>query len=287
MLKPQTIAEQILFSTLRIEAHGPGANTSIGTGFFFAVHPPERPDLQLLLLVTNKHVVRGSDRFNTVMHTKGEDDQPMGTKAITINARLGDGWVEHEKAEVDLCALLMGPIIQGPMEGKAFFRSIEPNVLMSDEKLLGLDAIEEVVMYGYPNGLWDSTNDLPLIRRGITASHPGLDYMVEGVATTVVDMACFPGSSGSPVFVLNNGAYANKSGGMAIGQRLVFLGALFAGPQYLSDGQIVIKNIPTAAQPVAVVPMMMNLGYVIKAREVAALASSIIAKIPIPPSPPK
>jgi hypothetical protein len=65
VLKPQTIAEQILFSTLRIEAHGPGANVSIGTGFFFGVHPPERPDLQLLLLVTNKHVVVGSDRFNS------------------------------------------------------------------------------------------------------------------------------------------------------------------------------------------------------------------------------
>jgi hypothetical protein len=33
--------------------------------------------------------------------------------------------------------------------------------------------------------------------------------------------------------------------------------------------------------------MMMNLGYLIKAREVAALASSIIAKIPLPPSPNK
>jgi hypothetical protein len=287
VLKPQTIAEQILFSTLRIEAHGPGTSVSIGTGFFFAVHPPERPDLQLLLLVTNKHVVGGSDRFNTVMHTKGEDDHPIGTKAITINARLGDGWVGHEKAEVDLCALPMGPIMQGPMDGKAFVRAIEPNIMMSDEQLLGLDAIEEVVMYGYPNGLWDATNDLPLIRRGITASHPGLDYLVEGVATTVVDMACFPGSSGSPIFVLNNGAYANKSGGMAIGQRLIFLGALFAGPQYLNDGRIVIKDVPTATQPVAVTPMMMNLGYLIKAREVAALASSIIAKIPLPPSPNK
>ena len=58
--------------------------------------------------------------------------------------------------------LLMGPIIQGPMEGKAFFRSIEPNVLMSDEKLLGLDAIEEVVMYGYACELRDLSQNYSL-----------------------------------------------------------------------------------------------------------------------------
>jgi len=57
-------------------------------------------------------------------------------------------------------------------------------------------------MIGYPNGLWDHVNNLPLIRRGITASHPGVDYQIEGQngpGVTVIDMACFPDSSGSPV----------------------------------------------------------------------------------------
>ena len=44
------------------------------------------------------------------------------------------------------------------------------------------------------------------------------------------------------------------------------------------DGTIVIRNIPTVAAPVPVVNMMMNLGHLIKAKEVSALGAAIFAK---------
>ena len=42
--------------------------------------------------------------------------------------------------------------------------------------LESLDAIEEIVMIGYPNGLWDSVNNMPIARRGITATPVYLNY---------------------------------------------------------------------------------------------------------------
>lgn len=86
-----------------------------------------------------------------------------------------------------------------------------------------LSAVEEILMVGYPNGLWDSVNNYPLIRRGITASHPAVDFEVDGVPTTVVDAACFPGSSGSPVILHNVGTYTDKKGTTHIGTRTMFL----------------------------------------------------------------
>jgi hypothetical protein len=108
--------------------------------------------------------------------------------------------------------------------------------------------------------------------------------MVEGVASTVVDVACFPGSSGSPVFIYNTGSYVKKNGDIDLGRRLLFLGVLFAGPQIEADGKIVIRTIPTDAQAIAQIKLMMNLGYVIKARELEALGS-VVTKLAQPESP--
>src|ERR1700736_1715142 len=100
-------------------------------------------------------------------------------------------------------------------------------------------------MVGYPNGLWDEANNYPLIRRGITASHPAVDFQIKGVATTVIDAACFPGSSGSPVILHNTGTYSDKKGNTVIGSRTMLLGVLFSGPTIQADGKIVVRDIPT------------------------------------------
>ena len=113
-------------------------------------------------------------------------------------------------------------------------------------------------MIGYPNGLWESVKDYPLMRRGITASHPAVDYDVEGVPTTVVDMACFPGSSGSPVVLYSNGSFADKRGNLVVGGRRFCWACSSSGPVIQADGKIVIRNIPTGAMPVAEVNLMMN-----------------------------
>jgi hypothetical protein len=125
-------------------------------------------------------------------------------------------------------------------------------------------------------------------RRGVTASHPAVDFDVDGVPTTVIDAACFPGSSGSPVILHNFGNYADRKGNTVIGSRTMFLGVLFSGPVIQTDGKIVIRNIPTADVPVAQLSLMMNLGYIVKAKELAALSAAVLAKIgPIPAAPAK
>ena len=133
-------------------------------------------------------------------------------------------------------------------------------MIPSQAQLEELNAAEDILMVGYPNGLWDAKNNYPLMRRGITASHPGVDFDVNGIGTCVVDVACFPGSSGSPVFVYNNGTIIDKSGNVSIASRIFFLGVLYAGPVYQTDGNIVIKEIPTANIPLAEVNLMLNLG---------------------------
>ena len=122
-------------------------------------------------------------------------------------------------------------------------------------------------MVGYPIGIWDSTNNMPVFRTGITATHPGIDY--EGRTEFMIDAACFPGSSGSPVFLFNIGSYPTKDGGLTVGTRVKLLGALYAGPQFSARGEVSVENIPTAQRLVTSSSLPANLGLVVKAQRIA------------------
>ena len=139
--------------------------------------------------------------------------------------------------------------------------------MATSDKLDELSALEELVMVGYPIGMWDKRNNLPIFRKGYTSAHPAIDFNEKGIG--LVDMACFPGSSGSPIFILNEGGYKDKKGNLNWGMgRIIFLGVLFAGPQYDAQGDIVVKNIPTVQQKIEThTAIMTNLGFYIKSEE--------------------
>jgi hypothetical protein len=201
MIDPKSVSEQIMYSTTRIVGvNADGKRVSAGTGFFFNF--PAANNQQVPVLVTNKHVVQSTPAVVYEVHAvvQGESTPTIN---VAIRTELHE-WIDHPNNKIDLCGIPFGPIANRT-NPTPFFRSIGPDIVPSQQQLEELDAIEDVVMAGYPNGLWDEENNYPLIRRGITASHPAVDFNVEGVPTTVVDIAAFPGSSGSPGFIYNRG----------------------------------------------------------------------------------
>ena len=69
----------------------------------------------------------------------------------------------------------------------------------------------------------------------------------------MIDIACFGGSSGSPVILIDEDTYSSKKkGGLYMGNRLLLLGTLYAGPILSLQGDIVIQNIPTVQKPISV-----------------------------------
>jgi hypothetical protein len=283
MIEPISVAENIMYSTARIVGKIPNSsNTKTGTGFFFNF--PTDTQQFIPVLITNKHVIEGTERLTFLVHTATNKDAKFPSANVGIESAPTD-WILHPDPKIDLCGLVVGPVMNSMAPTIPFFRALDPTLLKSDSELKNLNAVEQILMVGYPNGLWDATNNYPLLRRGITASHPAVDFDVGGVATTVVDVASFPGSSGSPVFIYNDGNYSDKNGNTIIGSRVIFLGILYSGPIFQSDGTIVIRDIPTANVPVPVVNMMMNLGYIIKAKEVSALGAAIFAKHRLNPLP--
>jgi hypothetical protein len=266
-MKPTTISEQMLYSTVRLVA----SNGSTGTGFFFNFTFNDGK-MTVPVVITNKHVVNYSqtEEVKFFLHTKN-GDLPDAEK---LEISLKENWIFHP--DQDLCFCFVNPLLQqikSQKQKNIFYIAITEDLIFDNEKLEELSAIEDVVMVGYPQGLWDQKNNLPLFRKGITSSHPATDFNDKNVGA--VDMACFPGSSGSPIFILNENGYTDKKGTHLGGKRVIFLGILFQGPQFNAKGELVIENIPTQQKVSALTPFMINLGYYIKASEILVFRSEI------------
>jgi hypothetical protein len=101
-------------------------------------------------------------------------------------------------------------------------------------------------------------------QQGITATPAYIDF--NGKSEFVIDCACFPGSSGSPVLLYNFGGYTDRDGNTFQGpSRIMLIGILYAGPQHTARGEIHVMPIPTSVQPVAISRIPTNLGYCVKA----------------------
>lgn len=258
-----SVSQLISKSTVRIECDVVGGGVSVGTGFWFVFSTTG--DSGLPILVTNKHVIANSTTIRIRFNVSSAANPQLKFYDVTINNP--NDFIQHPDPNIDLCALPIGHFLnelssQGIEVDKFFF---------TDRSFLNqhhVTPVEEVFMTGYPNGLWDTVNNRPITRKGITASSLLEDW--QGRPEFMIDMACFGGSSGSPVYIMNEGGFST-SDGWAIGNRFIFLGVLYAGPTLDVNGSINIVDVPTVATPVVSTTLMMNLGMVIKAEQLNGL----------------
>ena len=259
-------SEQLLYSTVRIECQSCDGQISVGTAFFFAFFHQKNKSVPVL--VTNKHVIAGSSRGRFRLHCAGESGHPAIGANIDVELdNFSQRWIAHPDPQVDLCIMPIAPLLHKAQTrgSPIFYIPLTRELIPNRKDMHEFTALEEIVMVGYPIGIWDEKNNLPVIRRGITATHPAFDY--EGRLEFLIDAACFPGSSGSPVFLFNVGNYVTKDGATVIGSRIKLLGVLYAGPQYTAEGQVEIVEVPTQQKPVALFSIPTNLGICIKSQQ--------------------
>jgi len=258
-----SIVDQVSHSTIRIECSLPGGKTSIGTGFFYNFK--RTTDSRVPVIITNKHVIHRALTGTLVFTLAGPDGTPdYGRKHIFKVTDFASCWKPHPDDSIDLCAMPVSPIIKQASEKglKPFFTHLDSSFLPKDSEIEDLKSLEEVTMVGYPSGLWDRVNNLPIFRRGILATSYARDW--NGKKEFLIDAACFPGSSGSPVMLVNLGSYRVGTT-INIGSRVKLLGVLYAGPQYTVTGEVSVVDIPVVQKPISVTAIPTNLGVVIKA----------------------
>lgn len=221
-----TTAESIMFSTLQVfELDKSLHTTGAGTGFIMSFDYDDGTCIPVL--VTNRHVLSGTHSIALIL-TYNDGGKPDLGNTKTVILPSSDA-IFHPNDNIDLAILPIGPKIT-ELEASGFFPFLSflpAKLIPTEEQWATFDAIETVVTVGYPEGLRDKVNNLPIMRSGITATHPAYDF--QGKPEFLIDLPCFQGCSGSPVFIYNMGTYTDpRKKQVNVGSRIYFLGVLRA-----------------------------------------------------------
>ncbi len=164
-MEVDTLIEQLLFTTIRIETTT-SVGQGTGTGFVFTYTSPQGP---APFLVTNKHVIANAQKGKFIL-LKAHNGKPLLGVGFPIQVDdFEQTWFGHPDPEIDVAVMPLNPLLQlmTQSEVEIFYRSIVDSFIPSEDDLKNLDALEEIIFIGYPNGIWDQKNLLPIMRKGI------------------------------------------------------------------------------------------------------------------------
>lgn len=259
----RTFTDELLFSTVRIE-------TDAGVGSACLVEYGVNSVIETFL-VTNKHVIGDAQR-GEFFFFQGRGGHPiLGPKHHYLMGEFSERFHGHPDPEVDvtITPITRDIAFTASRGHEIYIRPIKQALFGLDEKLMELDAIESLVFIGYPSGIYDEKNGLPLVRRAVTATVASVDF--NGAPVFLIDGSVFRGSSGSPVFVAEGG-YTS-----VLPRRLVFVGIIASSHVVNDTSAVEWAPIPTSLRAVVRVEQFLDLGIVFKARAVAEAIESYFA----------
>lgn len=244
--------------------------TSTGTGFLYQVTHPGT-NLAKVLIITNKHVVRGAAVVRFVLSAApavadlDDSHQPKGRIDQAVVHPLADNLLVHPDPEIDLCGIDItipyGHLLQSGQQLRSM--TLTSDWLLDTSDRRSLPDIQQTLVIGYPNGLWDAFNNMPIARRGTTATHALARY--SGKRNFLVDVAAFPGSSGSPVFAYESPMYRLSDGSFAPGTKTALIGVVWGVIERTIEGEMKAVEIPAALGHVPVVKASLNLAIALHA----------------------
>ncbi|MFC8010415.1 S1 family peptidase [Streptomyces cinereoruber] len=228
---PDTTMKQIFLSAIRIEVEKDDEQFpySEGTGFIYSATTGEN---KTPALVTNWHVISNATKITFHFHQGAQRVPSLGEMcSVSIENPFNQPDslkpVRHPDTDIDLAVLPIGWALNGLTERgyNPFTVMLDSSICPSPEAVEEIDPGETVTFIGFPDGLYDRKHNTPILRRGIAATPLSLDWC--GRPQFLVDASVFPGSSGSPVFLVQNPPY--RSGNQLIiggAGRVFFLGVM-------------------------------------------------------------
>jgi len=264
--------KKLLFNTVRVDTELEDGSEGSGTAFIVS-HAHKRGSHTFV--VTNRHLVDGVRRGGLVF-TQKRAGKPLLGQRFQINIEdFPHAWFMHPDSEVDLAIIPMRPLDQAAREQglELYYHVIDTRLVPDTAALHALDALEEVLFVGYPNGVWDHVNLMPILRRGTTATPLALDF--EGRAEFLIDAAVYPGSSGSPVFIYQPDTLRPNQ---TMGRKFLFAGVV-AAVFFREDGNhLVPAPVPANNTGAVISSEMIDLGLVIKAQAVIEVINAYLGK---------
>lgn len=270
-MQVDSLAKRLLFNTVRVDTVLEDGSEGSGTAFVVSHNHPRG---NFLFVVTNRHLVEGV-RQGGLVFTQGKNGQPMLGQRFQLNIEeFPHAWFLHPDPSVDLAIVPMRPLEAAARDRgiELYYHAIDTRLVPDAQRLASLDALEDVLFVGYPSGVWDQVNLMPIMRRGTTATPIALDF--EGRPEFLIDAAVYPGSSGSPVFVVSPEAMRAQSGP----RKFLFAGVVAAVFFREEANRIASMPVPANQGGTTIGSEMIDLGLVIKSQAVIDLIDAYLRK---------
>lgn len=179
----------LMYNTIKLYLKNNGEIVKTASGFFFKNN-------NKIFIITNKHVITDIDELMFVFHQSFEI--PGKVRNFSIGGSDINRIINIHQT-FDLCAIEVTQYIT--KNDKFKFLCVEDII---DETKLNYDKVlQNIFVIGYPVGIEDELNKLPIFTSGTTASNLLIDY--NGIPEILLNVLALPGSSGSPVFTEING----------------------------------------------------------------------------------
>lgn len=275
--------DALAYSTVRVLAGKNGcAPTSVGTGFLYQVNDKEK-NLSKIFIITNKHVIKNSEVIHfklTHAKTLEEATETKGNNKSSqdITWQLAGNVVNHQSSEVDLCAIDITIPVGSILSTGNKLRSmiLDSSWLATQSELEAAKYVEQVLVVGYPRGIWDYHNNLPIARTGTTATHMNENY--ENKTNFLLDIAAFQGSSGSPVFLYQSPFFRQPDGSISPGTKIKLIGVIWGVIESDIQGEMKIVNVPSSNSSVPVMKSSLNLAIALQASLILDIDAQIFNK---------
>ena len=243
------MAELLSYLTVRLSCARTNGVVSCGTGFFYDIPHIADKSLYIPLIVSNRHVVENASETIITFTLADTNSFPSSeVHKIRIDNKAFP-WINHPDASVELSVLPLAPVLNHMQaQGKKpFFFALNSSFIADDEYLKSITQTDEVIMIGYPGGLWDDVNNQPIFRKGILATSPRKNF--QGRREFLIDMPVYWGSSGSPVLLFSDGMYFDRNSGSGmLGGRVKLLGINYATITNTVTGKVVPVPVPTVVE---------------------------------------
>lgn len=207
-------------SLIKYKKNGNTIEDSSASGFFFKYN-------KQLYFITNKHVVYDKtekhepDELILKLHTDRKDFTKSKEHPIALYKNGKRVWLEYSEEDMNIDIVAIP--IDVPEEFYITFFEIN-DFILEDRNFdsIHVPVGEDILVVGYPDGIYDSAHNLPIIRRGSLASvYPFQHQNQKGRYNDcyfLIDSLLHGGSSGSPVLLKSgNIIRKDKVGGRVVG----------------------------------------------------------------------
>jgi Trypsin-like peptidase domain len=164
---------------------------------------------------------------------------------VALDLQLQPRIILHPDPEVDLAVIVVSDLLTKYQSDSMpiFAVGAEENLIASSDALKKFQPLEDILVVGYPDGISDTANNIPIFRRGVTATPVYMKF--NGKKQFMIDAAIYHGSSGSPVFLYNVGAWIDENNMTQLGTRVSLLGVIWGVFETSTEGDLRVIPAPT------------------------------------------